>query len=485
MQPELRGEICELYQVISETRHKLEFLNQTYKLRASLLEDLLHPQCSSTAKPAKSAENSLPTHELHKYTTESVSCDEITVSSGVKVDKEETAVTTDNNYDFTQLELLIQKSKQVRTDEKPLKPRKNIVKQDTVRKEESTNSPAVLSKTEKLKQTTDKLRINSSKNRTVQRSTYQASYSKRPPLLHKSKRAPVLPLILPDEMQATPTPHGLLHSIADTTQLHKHTGENECAVSTTQESVHTVTTVRPTKNVPLTFPPPYQLPSLPSDYVEALRDLKRAQIELARLLKSDQSKIFSPGRDFIRKFEELYRGAETPKDRAVYACSLYREIEEGSIPTDVKCFFLDSLLPHIPSSTPSKDTGFVYPCIHCADTSRYSTEGIKVPRLFLLRELNLCSLLSQCYRRSHLSQSRLMTRDRLQCTHLNQLLELQLLVIDVFSLSVKKDILSTCMKVVPCLKLQNTEGRQILRIILQILDSSNLISFFDYTLLDD
>ena len=481
MQPELRVEICELYQVISETRHKLEFLNQIYKLRASLLKELLHPQSStSISRAAKSADNTVPTPVSHKYTPEPVSCDVITVSSSVEVDKEETAVTTENNYDFSQLDLLIQKSKQVRTDEKPQKP-KNMIKKDSVMKEGSAKSPAVLSKSEKLKQTTDKLRISSIKNRTVLKSTYQASYSKRPPLLHKNKGAPVLPPILPDERQAVSTlSRGLLHSRTDATQQHKHSGDNEYDVITTQEPAHRVTSVRSTKDVPLTFPPPYQLPSLPSDYAEALRDLKRAQIELAQLLKSDQSKIFSPGKDFIRKFEELYRGEETRNDRAVYACSLYREIERESIPTDIKCFFLDSLLPHIPTDTPSKNTGFVYPCIHCTDMSRYSTEGIKVPRLFLLRELNLCSLLSQCYPRSHLSQSRLITRDRLQCTHLNQLKELQLLVIDVFSLSVKKDILSTCIKVVPCLKLQNREGRQVLRIILQILDSSKLISFYDY-----
>ena len=479
MQPELRGEVCELYQVISKTRRKLEFLNQIYKLRASLLEDLLHPQCNiSTSKAAKSADITTPAPVLHRDTTDSGIHDVITVSSSVEVDKGETAVTTENNYDFTKLDLLIQKSKQVRTDEKPRKPEKNITKKDSVKKEESANSTAVLSKSEKLKQTADRLRINSNKNRTVHKSTYQASYSKRPLLLHKNKRTPVLPPVLPNERQATDTPRGSLHSTTDATQQHKNTGDNESAV-------YAVTAVRSTKDVPLTFPPPYQLPSLPSDYVEALRDLKRAQIELARLLKSNQSKIFSPGKDFIRKFEELYRGEETPKDRAVYACSMYREIEGGSIPTDIKSFFLDSLLPHTPDNTPGKSTEFLYPCLHCADTSKYSTEGIQVPRLFLLRELNLCSLLSQCYPRSHLSQSRLVTRDRLQCTHLNQMLELQLLIIDVFSLSVKKDILSTCMKVVPCLKLQNTEGRQVLRIILQILDSSKLISFFDYNLSDD
>ncbi|KAI6650738.1 hypothetical protein LOD99_7789 [Oopsacas minuta] len=496
MQPELSSEICELYQVLFETRQKLEFLNQIYKLRASLIDELLHPQYSTStrsshknvSKSAKSASSTV----TPEYTPDPIGLESIHISNIGDIDKEDTDVTPEKPYDFTQLDLLLQKSKNVRNDEIPQKHKKALRenKPNIPRKEESSKSSVINTKSDKLKQTCEKLRVQSSKTRNVPKSTYQASYSKKPFLQHKHKEMKSQICSLP-QIEYSPTPSRELSQYnVEYKQQHKQPNirENEHLNSTTHEPTLKLPTLRPAvKGMPLTFSPPYQLPSLPSEFVEALRDLKSAQIELARLLKNDQTKIFAPGKDFIRKFEELYRGDETPRDRQLYACNLYKEIEDGSIPADIKSFFLNSLQSNIASEESNKNrhTGFIYPCIHCSDVKRCSVEGIKMPKLILLKELNLCSLLSECYPGSLLSKSSLITRDRLQCKDLNQVLELQLLIIDVFSLSVKKDILSACMKVVPSLDLDKTEDRQALRVIAQILDSSNITSFYEYSIPDD
>ena len=499
MQPELSSEICDLYQVLFETRQKLEFLNQIYKLRASLIDELLHPQFStstcSTDEPAATKLASNSTSLMREEKPQPPKTESLT-KSVPSIPEAEQESTAHGAFDFTQLDLLILKAKKVRNVEKPQKIKKEDSNQNNKKEcakiDEAYKPSSVVSKSDRIKQTVMKPRIQSSLSAATPKSTYQSSYSKRPFLQQKRRGVKTQSCSLPpirfeERHTADPSIQELFQTrVVPKEQLRlsedMHTQHN----SIPNDAAPKLPTNRTeNRDVPLSFPPPYSPPPLPPELAEALRDLKRAQVELATFLRTDHTKLLSPGRDLINEFDSAHRGDETAADRLQYACKLYREIETGAIPSDVKSFFLDSLQPHISASTGPSSTGFVYPCLHCSDPSTCSTEGIQIPRSFLLRELNLCSLLSHCYPGSLLSRSRLINRERLQCVDLNQFLELQLLTIDVFSLSVKKDVLATCMKVVPALDLEQREDRQVLRIIVSMLDSSKLVSFFNYNFTDD
>ena len=489
MQPELSSQICSLHQVLFETRQKLEFLNQIYKLRASLIEELLHPQFSkrscSSEKQTKtnfSSDSTTWTREgiPHPLSTESLS---ESVPPLPPLPANEPAVAANGAFDFTQLDLLIQKAKKVRNVEEP----KKMKKEDSDRKnqkeccsKEKISEPSSgVSKSDRTKQPLVKPRIQPALSAATPKSTYQSSYSRRPFLLQKRRGVKIQSYSLPsihfeerDTADMDPLPTG----VPPRKQFHEDTQHNSAPNDTTSKLARPPH-ITDNKEVSLSFPPPYAPPALPSELAGALRDLKRAQLELARLLRTDHTKLLSPGRELINQFDTLHRGEETAEDRLQFAYKLHSKIEAGSMPSEVKSFFLSSLQPHMTASADAS-RAFVYPCFHCTEVSACSTDGIQVARSYLLRELKLCSLLSHCYPGSLLSGSSLMNRERLPCVDLDQFLQLQLLIIDVFSLSVKKDVLAVCMKAVPTLELDRAEDRQALKIIVNMLDSSNIISFY-------
>ena len=491
MQPELSSELRSLYQVLFETRQKLEFLNQIYKLRASLIDELLHPQFSSSTCPDKQTTTN-STSLMREGNPQSLPAESLAKSVPSLPDNEPVAAVHDA-FDFTQLDLLIQKAKKVRNVEEPQKLKKEDNNKNNNKecgnKNTSYKPSSAVSKCDRAKQPVAKPRVHSSLSAATPKSTYQSSYSSRPFLQQRCRGVKTHSSSLPHvrvEGRHTADAAGqelLQARVAPREQLDPlRLSEDAQYSSPSNDTAPKLATNRTDDKQVLSFPPAYAPPDLPPELAAALRDLRRAQVELATLLRTDHTKLLSPGKQLINEFDSLHRGEETAEDRLQYARRLYCEIEAGPIPAEVKSFFLDSLHPHTTASTePSTYTGFVYPCFHCTDPSACSVDGIQVPRSYLLREPNLCSLLSHCYPGSLLSCSSLVNSERLQCGDLHQFLELQLLVIDVFSLSVKRDVLATCMKAVPALDPARAEDRLALKVIVNMLDSSKLISFFRFT----
>ena len=490
MQPEVTNELTNLYKVLFETRQKLEFLNQVYKLKGSLIEELLHPQYSvQKCKPINhmnSRSASCLENDTRELPDESNNLKDESNKYLPRVDESEQETTNEAPFDFSQLDSLLQKAKMVRNVEKSDKKKNASMPHTNGNREILTGkSPVEASKSNKVKQTNYKPRTISVKSNATPKSTYQSSYSKKPFLQPRALKrdSHSLPPIRTDgrELKAGSTEELSL-------RMSSSQSKPNSLITLPSSKARIVPPENARFDSSFTFPPPFQPPTLPPQFIDALTDLKRAQIELARLLKSDHTKIFSPGKEFMLQFEKLYRRDETPRDRQGYATHLYKEIEEGNFSTNMKTFFLDSVRQHlIPEKQPAdtKNFHFSYPCPHCLDPKKASVEGIKVPKFYLLKHFNLCSLLSQCYPHSPLSESGLTRGGRLQCEHVDQLVQLHHLIIDVCSLSIKKEVLATCMKVVPQLDLDQRGDRQALRIIVQILDSSKLISFFNFTLTDD